>query len=157
MKKVGIIAALGGAVFFSCSGEKEQVQPVDEIVGKWVPEKVELIQVVPLYQYSYPHTDGCDKDFLDIQSTTQGTFTHYTSNNCTAQVSSQAFSKNENDVKININGIEVSGKATFSNNQMYITGSVGDYSAFFQQMFPQYAEMISLLSGATVKMTFNKK
>ncbi|WP_372474302.1 hypothetical protein AB4865_03245 [Capnocytophaga sp. ARDL2] len=157
MKKITSIVALSGLVFASCSEDKTTTEPTDEIVGKWVPKNVELIQVVKLYEYDYPHTVGCDKDFLDIQSTTQGTFTHFSGTECKAKVASQAFSKEGSDVKLNLNGVEVSGKATFSGNQMYITGSLGDYTTFFQEYFPEYASMISMLSGATVKMTFDKK
>lgn len=127
------------------------------VSSEWIPANIQIIQIIPLETIAYPHIQGCENDYLQLMSNNTGKYYKHEEGDCTLEIIEQAFVRNGDQVTLSLNGFTVSGTIAESANQMVVTSSANEYLPFIQQMYPEAEQYLSLLQGATIKLTLNKK
>lgn len=161
------IIALTCLFFTSCSDDnstKENNQinnPGDNnaitVVSEWNPSSLQIIKLIPLETFEYPHQVGCEKDYLQLLSNNTGKFISFNENDCAQEVYEQAFTRSNDQVTLNLNGYTISGTLQETDNQMILSSPIDDYLPFIQTLYPEAEQYLPLLEGATIKLLFTKK
>ena len=165
--------ALSTLIFISCSDDNNSTNdnvitnPDNEngggngsqitVLSEWIPADIQLIKIIPLQTFDYPHQEGCEQDVLQLLSNNSGKFLRHLETSCTLETYEQAFSRSGDQVTLNLSGYTITGTLQETDTQMIITSGVDAYIPFIQAMYPDAEQYLSLLEGATIKLTLNKK
>ncbi|WLD23852.1 hypothetical protein NU10_00185 [Flavobacterium dauae] len=159
MKKYLLLSIITLGFLFSCgSSDDSKKEEVQTPQGKWVPQQIQLIKIVPVYTVAYPHTAGCTKDFLQLSTDNTAKFFHYEGSSCEETEYENAFQRSGNNVSLNIMSYQISGTITTeTETNMVIESDISEYVPIIKAMFPEYEQYLSALEGGTVKLSLNKK
>lgn len=171
MKKYFFLAVVTlGLVITSCNSNDDQKTNVENpiitpenpnapvtVASEWEPATIQLIKIIPITTINYPHATDCTKDHLQIMSNNTAKFIRYTDADCKVTEYADAFTKNGNNVTVNVLGFNVSGTLEENSTQMIITSDVDAYIPIIKAQFPQYEQYLGMIEGGTVKLTLQKK
>lgn len=136
-----------------------QPDPVT-VTAEWEPTTIALQTLIPLPfgDLAYPHTENCTKDFLQLFSDNTAKYFRYEGEDCKVTEYANAFKRTDNKVTLNVMGYQISGDIkNETSTSMEIHSDIAQYEEIIKIMFPEYADYLTLLNGATVKLTLNKK
>ncbi len=158
------MAVAGIAMLAGCSSDdggntpgQDTPAPSDPIVAKWTPEKI--VPVVPVigevdeYAQNYPHQQGCDKDYVDLQP--QHVMKIYQHNaDCTVNEQTETWQKNNTTITINVLGTEIEGTiiSPAEGNQLIIESEAQEYQSIIEQYYPG----IPIPEGTKIRLYLNK-
>src|SRR5690554_820530 len=157
MKKLlFFLIVLTGLSVVSCRTD-DKPEPVVE-QGKWQPKTIQITKVVPLYTLDYPHSEGCSKDYLELNEDETAKFYHYEEGSRDEVTYENAFTRTGNQVNINVMGYAIEGEiVTETSTTMEIQSDISEYIPYIKIMSPEYEAYLDMLDGATVKLILDKK
>ncbi|SRR5690554_4620342 len=157
MKRIFFLLTLLVSVSMVSCGSDDQSKDAEVEIGKWEPTTLEVETMLPIPKLDYPHSEGCDRDYLEIRSDDTATFYHYEEESCVEVVYENAFEKNGTDVSVNIMGFEVDGEIVSEDSQtMIISADISEVLPYLEAMYPEYSSMLAALTGSRIKITFEK-
>ena len=158
MKKLFFfLIALTSLSIVSC-GADDKPEPTTE-QGEWQPRTIQITKIIPLYTLDYPHSKGCNKDYLELNEDETAKFYHYEEESCDEVTYENAYTRTGNQVNINVMGYAIDGEiVTETSTTMEIQSGISEYLPYIKVMFPEeYDNYLEMLDGATVKLILDKK
>jgi len=157
MKRIFFLLTLFvGVSIASCSSDDKSEDGVVE-VGKWEPTTLEVETLLPIPKLDYPHSEGCDRDYLEIRNDDTATFYHFEEDTCNQVVYDNAFEKNGKEVSVNLMGFEMKGEIVSEDSEsMTIRADISELLPYLAVMYPEYSGMLAALTGSKIKLTFKK-
>lgn len=157
MKKLFfILITLIGLSVVSCGSDDKTDQVTEQ--GKWQPRTIQITKIVPLYTMDYPHSEGCNKDYLEMGEDNTAKFYHYEEGTCEEIIYENAFTRTGNQVNVNIMGYNINGEIVVeTSTTLEIQSDISEYIPYIKVMFPEYEDYLAMLDGATVKLILDKQ
>mgnify|MGYP001260789727 CR=1 FL=1 len=160
MKNHLLLAILVIPLFFISCNSKEKEKNDEEIIFQthWVPTKIQLVKIIPLYTINYPHTENCAQDYIQLNTDETANFVRFSGVNCEETIYQKAFVRNGEEVSLNIMGHQINGMITLEDaNTLLIESDIVEYTSYIEQILPDYSQYLSVLNDAKVTLELKKK
>lgn len=160
MKNHLLLAILVIPLFFISCNSKEKEKNDEEIIFQthWVPTKIQLVKIIPLYTINYPHTENCTQDYIQLNTDETANFVRFSGVNCEETIYQQAFVRNGEEVSLKIMGHQINGMITLEDaNTLLIESDIEEYTSYIEQILPDYSQYLSVLNDAKVTLELKKK
>jgi len=146
----------------SCSSDDSsistEVTPIPSTV-EWIPGQISLMSgSTVLFTESYPHANGCDKDYIRLVGNTSATLFEHEPGTCAITETTQSWNRNGNQISLVIFDTPVTGTIISETaTQLTIESDVSQYSAMISLLYPEIVDYLNLIQGAKVRLVLDKK
>lgn len=149
------------SLLFACSSDDSSSKSDDikPTIVEWIPNKIDLGNaLINVYSFDYPHSEGCELDFIRLLNNTSAIFFEHEETTCKVIETEQAFQRSGNEVKLVLLDTEVNGKIVTENNtEMVIEADASQFTDIILEMNPEFSEYVDILNTLKIKINFNKK
>lgn len=161
-KSILLLSFCSILALISCSSDDSsnitEVTPNPSSVD-WVPGQISLLSGgTALFNDSYPHAEGCDKDFIRLVGNTSATLFEHEPGTCAITETIQPWNRNGNQISLVIYDTPVTGTIISETaTQLTIESDASQYTGLISLLYPQFADYIDLIQGMKVQLVLNKK
>lgn len=155
MKKIFLsLSVMSFAFLASCGNDDNTNQPVAEetaLVAKWSPNKMSTTVFMQDFEYAYPHSPNCQRDYISLEVDNVSR-TYMYDDNCQVEELVQTWTYQNNDLTITVFGYQITGRViTNTENTLVIESDISQYA----QIISQFTEF-PIPEGTLVQLHLDK-